>query len=309
MHDENAFDDQDILLLKSLKEHFVTAFQKTRFINQLKDTKSQLFQSEKMAALGTLVAGVAHEINNPTSSVNTSAHNLKRDLESFRNFLKELTDDQADKDILKSFDKRFKTLFNHLDILNEGTIRIKDIVSDLKTFSRMGKEEMKPIKLVEGLQITLNLVKTQYKDFVDFSTDFKFKPEIIGNPCALNQVFMNIIINSCEAIIEKQKRRGEDKKRTLTIQTYEDKDQAVIRFKDNGIGMSEAVQQKMFDPFFTTKPVGKGMGLGLAISYNIIKAHHGRIDVKSKREKGTTITLCLPLKNKIKKNTRQKEVT
>ena len=182
--------------------------------------------------------------------------------------------------------------------IKEGTSRISKTVRDLITFSRMEKEEMKPVKLQEGLQVTINLVKAQFKDKVEFITDFQSDPEIEGIAAELNQVFMNLLVNACKAILEKQKRTGEEIMGTLTIQTLEENGHALIRFQDTGVGMSKEVKQRMFDPFFTTREVGEGTGLGLFISYGIIKKHKGRFEAESEEGKGTTVTLYLPLKKK-----------
>lgn len=265
---------------------------------ELRDAQSQLVHSEKMAGLGFLVAGVAHEINNPSSFAHTSAYNLEKDIEKLKKFLIELAGDDADKEILNAFDEKFSVLFGHLASIKEGTSRISKTVSDLRTFSRMEKEEMKAVKLLEGLQITLNLVKTQYKEKVDFVTDFQTDPEIEGITAELNQVFMNLLVNACKAILEKQKRTGKEIMGAITIQTMEENEYAVIRFQDTGVGMTKKVKKKMFDAFFTTREVGEGTGLGLFISYGIIKKHKGRFEVESEEGKGTTVTLYLPLKKK-----------
>ncbi|HLP45061.1 MAG TPA: ATP-binding protein, partial [Candidatus Kapabacteria bacterium] len=251
----------------------------------------------KLAALGFLVAGVAHEINNPASFTHTTVYNLQRDIENLKTFLVELAGNDADAEILAAFDERFSVLFNHLATLNEGTTRITKTVSDLRTFYRKEKEEMIPIKLLDGLQVTANLVKTHFKEQVEFVYDFQADPEIEGTASELNQVFMNVMINACQAIKEKQKVTGEAINGILNIRVLIEKDKAVIRFKDNGIGMSHGVRNKMFDPFFTTRSMGEGTGLGLFISYGIVKKHNGRFEVVSEEGKGTTINLYLPLKS------------
>jgi two-component system NtrC family sensor kinase len=262
---------------------------------ELRYAQLQLIHAEKLASLGALVAGIVHEINNPTSSAHTSAYNLKRELEKLKKFLLELASDDADDEILNAFDEKFNSLFNHLITLQESTTRIKNIVMDLRNFSRMDVNEIKKVNLHEGIQTILNLVKAKYKEYVDFVTYFQADPEVEGIAAELNQVFMNILINACQAVKDKQKSIGEDKKGTLIIKTIKEKDHAVISFQDTGIGMSQEVQQRMFDPFFTTRPAGEGVGLGLPISYKIIKEHLGRIEVMSKEGKGTNITLYLPL--------------
>jgi len=300
MHDENAFDDEDILLLKSLKEHFVAAFQKARLISQLKSTQVQLIQSEKMRALGDLVANVAHELNNPASFIQTTSYNLHRDLDKLKAFILELAGEDADKEILDEFSEKFVILVKHLNTLKEGITRIDETVKNLRTFSRMDKNEMKLVNIQEGLQATLNLVKTKYKEDVDFITDFQPSLEVKGNPAELNQVFMNLLTNGCYAILEKQKLSGEETDKKFTILMREEIGYTVIVFQDTGTGMTKEVKEKMFDPFFTTKPMGEGTGLGLSISYSIIKKHNGHIKVESEIGKGTAVTLYLPRERKNK---------
>ncbi|MCP5051273.1 MAG: hypothetical protein GY940_29175, partial [bacterium] len=262
----------------------------------LMDTQSQLVQAEKMAGLGTLVAGVAHEINNPTNFTHAGAFNLERDLMKFKRFLVELAGEEADDEVLEVFDEKFSTLFKHLSTLQEGTIRIKEIVKSLRTFSRLDEADMKYVPLLEGLETTLHLVRANYRHKVEFICDFQVNPRIECYPAELNQVFMNLMVNACQSIAEKQKSRGDEEAGTLTLQTRQEGDQVVIRFEDSGTGMSEEVRQKIFDPFFTTKEVGEGTGLGLSISFGIIRKHGGYIDVSSQEGEGTAITLYLPLK-------------
>ncbi|MCP5045627.1 MAG: hypothetical protein GY940_00535, partial [bacterium] len=265
------------------------------------ETQEQLAQSEKMAGLGTLVAGVAHEINNPVNFTHAGAFNLDRDLREFKSFLVELAGDEADNEILAAFDEKFSPLFKHIGTMREGTHRIKEIVRDLRRFSRLDEAHMKSVKLLEGLESTYNLVKANYNDSVDFVCDFGSNPQIECYPAELNQVFMNLMVNGCQAIIQKQKKnlnnRNETPSRgTLTLQTLQRDGNAVIRFEDTGIGMSREVRRKIFDPFFTTKAVGEGTGLGLSISFGIVRRHGGRFEVQSKEGKGTVISLFLPLK-------------
>ena len=164
----------------------------------------------------------------------------------------------------------------------------------MRIFSRMDKSEMGPVNLQEGLQATLTLVKAKYKEDVDFITDFQPSLEVQGNQAELNQVFMNIIKNACQAIIEKQKSSVESARGTLTIKTVTQNDEVMIIFQDTGKGIPAKVKEKMFEPFFTTRADGEGTGLGLSVSFGIIKKHQGRIEVESEEGKGATITLFLP---------------
>lgn len=264
---------------------------------KLKNAQIQLIQSERLAVLKTLVAGMSHEINNPTSFSNTSAYNLKNDLEKFKTHLNKLSGDEMDTELKSDIDEKFNALFKHVTIIEEGISRIKGIVNDLKEFSLMGmdKGKMKLEKPLKGLKKTLKLVKGIYNNKIDFITDFQSDPEIICNPAELNQVFLIIMVNAYEAILKKQKKSGNDSKGTLTIKTLKNEKSLLVVFKDTGIGMTQKVKQQIFEPFFTTKQVREGTGLGLSIAHGIIEKHQGKIEVESKEGKSTTITLYLPI--------------
>ncbi len=266
---------------------------------QLQITQMQLVQSEKMASLGTLVAGIAHEMNNPTSFVYATAHNLNDNLAKLKKLIFYLAGDEADEKFHQLFEQRFQRLERNSTIILEGSNRIKNIVQDLRTFSRLDETEKKPIHIVDGIRSTLRLIKTQYKDEVEFIEDFQIEPVIVGWPAEMNQVHMNVIVNACQAIMMKKKQTEDHTPGTLRIQTslegqapYQ---QAKIQFEDTGCGMSKEAQSRVFDPFFTTKVPGEGTGLGMSISYGIIEKHKGSITVHSEEGKGTTITLRLPL--------------
>ncbi|PCK07341.1 MAG: hypothetical protein COA42_14775 [Alteromonadaceae bacterium] len=168
---------------------------------QLKQTQSQLVQSEKMSGLGTLVAGIGHEINNPTSYTHVAASNLERNLESFKTLLLGMLADESDDVISKLFNERFEKLFANLASVRNGTERIKDIVSDLRTFSRKDYGKMQTTHICSGLKTTLKLVNANYGDQVNFVCDFQADPPIQCIPSELKQVFMNLIVNACQAII------------------------------------------------------------------------------------------------------------
>lgn len=266
---------------------------------KFKEAQGQLIQAEKMAGLGTLVAGVAHEINNPTNFTQGGIYNLDNDLRKLKEFLVELAGDDADDEILAAFDDKFKPLFSQLETMKEGTTRIKNIVNDLQTFSRKDQGELRTVNLLEGLESTFHLVQTNFRRNVNFVREFTADPEIQCYPSELNQVYMNLMVNACQAIVQKPDSPAKNSLYIgkLIIQTGidEKKEHAVIRFRDDGIGMSEETRQKMFDIFFTTKPEGEGTGLGLAISYRIIEKLGGLIEVESQEGAGTCISLYIPL--------------
>jgi len=264
-------------------------------LEDLKRTQTQLVHSEKMAGLGTLVAGVAHEINNPTNFVNLGAASLEEDLKEFKSLLFGMLGDDNDPEITRHFEEKFHRFDAALGNINEGTVRICTIVRDLRTFSRLDEAEKKTVLLAENLDSTLRLVKAQYQDRVEFVTDFAVNPEIECLPAQLNQVFMNVIVNACQAVVAKsQSLAGE--RGLVHLSTGVAGHEALVRIRDTGIGMTAEVRQKIFEPFFTTKEVGEGTGMGMSISYQIMEKHRGRFQIESTPGEGTTITLFLPLK-------------
>lgn len=266
----------------------------------LKKNQMQLVQSEKMAGLGTLVAGVAHEINNPVNFVHLSAASLATDLAAFKRFIFELAGSDADEEVTAIFNEKFARFEHCLQDINDGGKRIKTIVSDLRTFSRLDEADQKHVNVIESLQSTLRLVDTQYRKTVNIICDFQAQPELECWPAQLNQVFMNILTNACQAMNQKQQQTGDQTPGTLTIRSVIDGEYLKISFQDTGCGMTPEVQNKVFEPFFTTKPVGEGVGMGMSISFSIIEKHRGRIEIASTPGKGSTFSVFLPIKSEIK---------
>jgi ligand-binding sensor domain-containing protein/signal transduction histidine kinase len=286
-------------LIQKLKQADRALEQKIQELEQkneeLKNTQAKLVQSEKMASLGILTAGVAHQMNNPISFTDLAVHNLETDLKEFREFLKEVTGFESHQGTREVFDEKFKTLFDRLETMNRGITRISGNVKKLMEFSEPTRGEWKKRKLSEMLEINIDFARGKYIENVDFVTDFQFKPELLCDELNLNNAFMNIIINGCQAIVELQKKTAQKTRGKLTITTLQVNDNVAINFLDTGVGMSEEIQKHIFDPFFTTKPEGEGIGLGLSTSYSIIKQHKGRVEVKSEEGKGTLFTIYLPL--------------
>jgi len=270
-----------------------------------------LIQSEKMASIGILAAGLAHEINNPISYVNGNLNALKKygrkiiDLLHVYNELETRAQHNGDADLCAQLEKvrQFKAdqsidfILEDLDALVdeslEGVDRIRKIVLDLKTFSRIDDTETGAIDINACIDATLNIIWNEVKYNADVIKDYETLPELIGYPQKISQVFMNILINAAKVITNK----GQIRISTRFVKNGRRKadEQIVVSIADNGTGIPKNVLGKIFDPFFTTKPVGEGIGLGLSISYDIIKSHGGSIGVESEQGEGTTFTITLPI--------------
>ncbi|MBS4099535.1 MAG: bacteriohemerythrin [Sulfuricella sp.] len=256
-------------------------------IKQLEDAHNQLLQSEKMASIGQLAAGVAHEINNPIGFVNSNLGTLKR----YVNQLLRLIDafEQGDAAAVK---EDINLPYLRQDILNllvesrDGVDRVKRIVQDLKDFSHVDETEWNWANLNKGLDSTLNVVSNEIKYKAEVIKKYGDIPEIYCLPRQLNQVFMNLLVNAAHAI---------DGRGTITVRTGSEAGQVWVEIADSGKGIPPENLTRIFDPFFTTKPVGKGTGLGLSLSYGIVDKHHGDIVVESEVGKGTTFRIRLPV--------------
>ncbi len=270
----------------------------TDALNNLKITQNQLIQSEKLASLGQLTAGIAHEINNPINFVLSNVTPLRRDIYDLLELLKKyedvirINDFKNYNDIIYSFKKEidFEYLINEienlLDGMDEGAKRTADIVKGLRNFSRMDEGVKKLTDINAGILSTLVMLKNEIKNRIEVDLQLSEIPKILCYTGKINQVFLNLLSNAKDAI------KGKGK---ITIKTYNDNDNLYVSIKDNGIGMSDETKNKIFEPFFTTKDVGKGTGLGLSITYGIIKDHKGKIEVISEKDKGTEFLLTLPI--------------
>ncbi|MCX6895317.1 MAG: ATP-binding protein, partial [Verrucomicrobia bacterium] len=264
---------------------------------RLEEAQSQLLQSEKMASIGQLAAGVAHEINNPVGFVSSNLGSLRRYVEPLLALVSlygklDLSSQPAE------FSKQIRQLqeqadleFIHEDLpqllkeSDEGLGRVKKIVQDLKDFSRVDQSDWQEADLNLGLESTLNVVRHEIKYKAEVSKDFGELPLVRCLAGQLNQVFMNLIVNAAHAINQ----RGEIRLRTLHADDF-----VCVEVSDNGCGMSPEIQARIFEPFFTTKEVGKGTGLGLATVYGIVKQHEGWVEVTSDIGKGTTFHVFYP---------------
>ena len=276
--------------------------------NQLKESQEQLIQSEKMASLGEMVAGVAHEINTPLGYVSSNVDTLSFNMEDMNKVIKGVESLQqevssADRDskkismLLKAIIKTYED-YQVGDLLSESQELLKDsghglgeisnLVLSLKDFARLDRQTTDQVDVHDCIDNSLKIANNHIKaNNVTVEKNYTELPKIECTPSKLNQLFLNVITNAAQAMKEKG---GE-----LRIATQQQNGNIVIDFTDQGIGMDEETLQKMFDPFFTTKPVGEGTGLGMSIAFKIVQSHNGNIGAVSEPEKGSTITISLPV--------------
>lgn len=271
-------------------------------LNNLKSAQSQLVDAEKMAALGQLTAGIAHEINNPINFVTSNVKPLQLDIDDLKEIIKKYENIDLSGDIeaqihqIEAYKRQIDLDFVNNEIttllsgINEGAKRTAEIIRSLRNFSRLDESDMKPIDLNEGLLSTLVLVRNNLPDNLTVIKDLGNLPKVECMPGKINQVFMNLVSNAIQAIKIKEVQQKEE---FLTIKSWYDKQQVFISIKDTGTGMSEEVRHRIFEPFFTTKDIGEGTGLGLSIVFSIIEKHKGNIEVKSKLGEGTEFIITL----------------
>lgn len=275
---------EDITESKQVQETLRVSLDDLENANRhLLETQGQLIQSEKMASLGMLVAGIAHEINTPIGAVNSMHNTSVRAMQKLRDELKSFCDAECldNENVIKTF----KLIDEANRVIETGTERVTTIVRRLRSFARLDEAELKEADLHEGLEDTLVLIHHEIKHNIEIVRNYGEIPSISCYPGRLNQVFLNILINGKQAIRDKGK---------ITISTHLDNGKVFIEFADTGMGIPKEKLGKVFDPGFTTKGVGVGTGLGLSICYQIIQDHHGAIRVNSEVGKGTTFTIILP---------------
>ncbi len=269
-------------------------------IERLEEAHNQLLQSEKMASIGQLAAGVAHEINNPIGYVNSNLGTLRGYVDSLLAVLEAY---EAAESLLPEGPEKERIALTRIradlaylktdvtDLLTEtgdGIGRVRRIVQDLKDFSHADRGDWMLADLHKGLESTLNVVNNEIKYKARVVREYGELPKVHCLPAQLNQVFMNLLVNAAHAI---------DEQGTITVRTGVREQQVWVEISDTGHGIPAHQLTRIFDPFYTTKPVGKGTGLGLSISYGIVKKHNGHIEVESEPGKGTTFRVYLPIQD------------
>jgi len=292
----------DSLLSPSQVQELLRTNSELKQLNaRLSEAQEKLVQSEKLASIGQLAAGVAHEINNPIGYIFSNFGTLERYLADLFEMLAayeaaEIAMPAGEaKAALKAKREKVELEFLKEDIptlmaeSKEGISRVRKIVQDLKDFSRVdNSQEWVLANLHQGIDSTLNIVNNEIKYKAQVRKDYGVIPDIECLPSELNQVFMNLLVNAAHAITAD---RG-----TITIRSGADDDLVWVEVADDGAGIAPENLKRIFDPFFTTKPIGKGTGLGLSLAYGIIKKHAGQIQVHSELGVGTCFRITLPLR-------------
>ncbi len=297
---EHLIKEQNVILEQKVKERTAEL---NKAIEDLKQAQSQLVESEKMASLGQLTAGIAHEINNPINFVSSNVFPLKQDIDDLKRILNkyaEITESVDLKNKLKEINELkeeldYEVLLEELDTIihgiEDGAKRTAEIVSGLRNFSRLDESEFQSANVNDCINTTLKIIQTKLAG-ITVKTELGDVSAIDCYPGKLNQFFLNTIDNAIYAVnaIKISNHKGE-----ITIKTTLENKHIVVTIKDNGIGMDETTKNKIFDPFFTTKDVGEGTGLGMSIAHGILEMHHAKIEIESEISKGTEIKIFLPL--------------
>lgn len=309
VHSKSNWTESDRVILGIAAEFFSNIFNRKRYekhiaasnkelndaLLNLKIAQNQLIQQEQMAAVGQLAAGIAHEINNPLTFV-LSNHQM---LNLYLKELIEMIENQPNCNLDDAQSAHFSFLKNDIldvfDDMNLGIERVTKIVEGLKSFSRIDQSNTFDLyDFNENIQHTLAIINNKIKSVATLTLDLEEGlPLIYANGSKVNQVILNLIVNAIDAIEEKDSIESG----ALEIRTKSVQEEVILTISDNGIGMLPETIQKLFNPFYTTKPIGKGTGLGMSITHEIIKnLHGGRIEVASQRQLGTTISIILPIK-------------
>jgi len=244
-------------------------------LNKYKNETQEMIQSEKMASLGRLVSGVAHEINNPLGYMRSSIGFIMEDIQE----LEKVCEGKKKSELLDDIE-------DNLDMYLEGINKITNITEILRNFVSPDIDSEVKTDLNENIRSTLTLLENEFRENIELKKELGDLPEVKCNPGKMNQVFMNVIYNALQSMDEG----------TIEIRTWADSGDIFIRIKDNGRGIPEDVMNKIFDPFYTTKD--KSTGLGLSVSYSIVKEHDGDIQIESEEGVGTEVTISIPMEVK-----------
>ncbi|WP_437920047.1 sensor histidine kinase [Sphingobacterium sp. LRF_L2] len=315
LENERLIREQNIVLEQKVEERTKELTESNESLHtalvHLKEAQSQLVEAEKMASLGQLTAGVAHEINNPINFVTSNVAPLKRDIKMIWDTLEEVERLAFDEGLSKEEKQtRIDAYKEDIDIeylktevdfllkgMHDGAYRTAEIVKSLRIFSRVDEDALKYADINEGVESTMIILNSLIKDGITVEKTYGDIPKVECYAGKLNQVFLNILTNAIYAI---DKKFGSTVGGSLRIETGLHNDSSIfVKISDNGTGIPKAIRDKIFEPFFTTKDVGEGTGLGMSIAYNTIAKHEGKILVESEEGQGTVFTLVIPIQQNI----------
>lgn len=268
---------QNTFLAQQVKERTELADELGQANRKLQETQAHLIHAEKMAGLGQLVAGIAHEINNPLAFVINNVFIVQEGLSK-------LASDPAA--FAPGAEAKIARMRTRIDDAYSGATRVKELVTKLRTFSRLDEGTIKTVDIHESIELALLFLRHKLEERISVERRYGDVPMVTCFASELNQVLMNIIANAIDAI---------DGPGRITVATEQRNSDLVMRISDTGKGIPDEIRNRIFDPFFTTKPVGEGTGLGLAISYGIVKAHQGSMDFTSRAGEGTEFVLTIPI--------------
>jgi len=291
--------DGHVVSLNDITELHAATQKLEKAYSELKEAQLQIFQQEKMASIGQLAAGVAHEINNPMGFISSNLGTLNKYVDRLVEFIG--TADQVllacdcGTGAVKLAEERKRLKIDHIMAdsrqliieSQDGAGRVRRIVQDLRSFSRVDHALQEPTNLNKALETTINIAWNEIKYVADIKREFGDIPDILCFPQQINQVFLNLLVNAGHAL--------EGTRGSIVVRTWSEDKDVLISISDTGCGIPVEIQQRIFEPFFTTKEVGKGTGLGLSISYDIILKHDGKLTLKSEAGCGTTFTVRLPI--------------
>jgi hypothetical protein len=306
LENERLVREQNEILEHKVKERTTELYQSnnqlSEAITNLRNTQTQLIEQEKMASLGQLTAGIAHEINNPINFVTSNISPLKRDIKMLTDLIHSLEEQVGLEVSIEEKKAKIESLKEEIDYeylqeelgfllkgIDDGAHRTSEIVKGLRIFARQDEDALLEADLIEGINSTLVILNNQLAG-IKIEKDMPRHLPIQCYPGKLNQVFLNLLSNAIYAIHERHK---DSENGLIIIKVEQQEDDVFIKLEDNGTGMTEEVKNKVFEPFFTTKPVGDGTGLGMSIVFKTIEMHHGKIKVESQLGKGTSFEIIL----------------